>query len=98
MQFCFLMLWIVILAFFFAKVEIHIEGGDGWAAKQRDFGQPPGLAGIGLFQEQVEMPARRIVGVAGVFQEHEPVPARATAGGPSVVGFNTLHHRQPHHR
>jgi len=33
MQFCFLMLWIVILAFFFAKVEIHIEGGDGWAGK-----------------------------------------------------------------
>ena len=32
MQFCLLMLWILILAFFFAKVEIHIEGGDGWAA------------------------------------------------------------------
>lgn len=26
-------LYVMILAFFFAKVEIHIEGEDGWAAK-----------------------------------------------------------------
>ena len=25
--------WVLLLSFFFAKVEIHIEGSDGWAAK-----------------------------------------------------------------
>lgn len=28
-----LLLGILVLSFFFAKVEIHIEGGEGWAAK-----------------------------------------------------------------
>lgn len=27
-----LIIWILILAFFFAKVEIHIEGDNGWAS------------------------------------------------------------------
>jgi len=27
-----LAMWLVVLAFFFAKVEIHIEGRNGWAA------------------------------------------------------------------
>ena len=27
-----LFLWVILLAFFFAKVEIQIEGGAGWAA------------------------------------------------------------------
>ncbi len=27
-----LIAWILVLAFFFAKVEIHIEGGQGWGA------------------------------------------------------------------
>ena len=30
---CGLLGWLVLLAFFFAKVEIHIEGEHGWAAK-----------------------------------------------------------------
>lgn len=28
-----LLTWVFLLSFFFAKVEIHIEGSDGWAAK-----------------------------------------------------------------
>ncbi len=28
-----LILWLLLLSFCFAKVEVHIEGGDGWAAK-----------------------------------------------------------------
>jgi hypothetical protein len=33
MQLWALLLWVGILAFFFAKVEVHIEGADGWASK-----------------------------------------------------------------
>ncbi len=28
-----LLLWVILIAFFFAEVEIQIEGADGWAAK-----------------------------------------------------------------